>query len=43
MSSKKTALRSIAAALKAQKYDDALQQVQKLLTTEPNEYQAYVE
>ncbi|PMD42619.1 TPR-like protein [Hyaloscypha variabilis F] len=40
MSGAKAALKAIAAAIKAQKYDDAIQEAQKLLLTDPKSYQA---
>ncbi|KAH8661648.1 hypothetical protein BGZ60DRAFT_433450 [Tricladium varicosporioides] len=40
MSSAKVALKAIGAAIKAQKYDDAIQQAQKLLALDPKNYQA---
>ncbi len=42
MSGLKAALKAIAAAVKAQKYDDAVLEAQKLLASDPNNYQAYV-
>jgi superkiller protein 3 len=42
MSGPKAALKSIGAAIKSQKYDDAVQEAQKLLAAEPKSYQAYV-
>lgn len=38
----KAALKAIGAAIQASKYDEATQQAQKLLSTEPQNYQAYV-
>ena len=40
MSGPKAALKAIAAAVKAQKYDDAVQEAQKLLASDPKNYQA---
>jgi superkiller protein 3 len=40
MSGPKAALKAIGAAIKAQKYDDAIQEAQKVLTSDPNNYQA---
>ena len=40
MSGQKAALKAIGAAIKAQKYDDAVQQAQKVLAADPNSYQA---
>jgi len=40
MSGPKAALKAIAAAVKAQKYDDAVQEAQKLLASDPRNYQA---
>lgn len=42
MSTTKAALKAIGAALQAQKYDDAVEQSQKLLASDPQQYQAYV-
>lgn len=42
MSGPKAALKAIGAAVKAQKYDDAVQAAQKLLASDPKNYQAYV-
>jgi Tfp pilus assembly protein PilF len=42
MSSTKTALKAAKAALDAEKYDDAVEQVKKVLTIDPNHYHAYV-
>lgn len=42
MSGSKAALKAINAAVKAQKYDDAIQEAQKLLGSDPKNYQAYV-
>lgn len=42
MSGQKAALKAIANAIKAQKYDDAAQEAQKLLANDPKSYQAYV-
>jgi len=42
MSGSKAALKAISAAIKAQKYDDAIQEAQKLLAADPKSYQAYV-
>lgn len=41
MSSTKASLKAIAAALQAQKHEEALQQVLTLLEKEPSNYQAY--
>jgi len=41
MSSSKAALKAIGAAIKAQKYEDAIQEAQKLLTNDPKSFQAY--
>ena len=41
MSGAKAALKAIGAAIKAQKFDDAAQEAQKLLSTDPKSYQAY--
>jgi superkiller protein 3 len=40
MSAPKAALKAINAAIKAQKYDDAVQEAQKLLSTDPKNFQA---
>lgn len=40
MSSQKAALKAIGAALKAQKYEDAVVEAQKLLANDPKNYQA---
>jgi superkiller protein 3 len=40
MSGAKAALKVIAAAIKAQKYDEAIQEARKLLLTDPKSYQA---
>lgn len=42
MSGPKAALKSIGAAIKAQKYDDAAQEARRLLENDPKIYQAYV-
>ncbi|PVH87854.1 TPR-like protein [Cadophora sp. DSE1049] len=42
MSGPKAALKAIAAAVKAQKYDDAVQEAQKLLASDPKNYQASI-
>lgn len=42
MSGPKAALKAIGAAIKSQKYDDAVQEAQKLLATDPKSHQAYV-
>lgn len=42
MSSSKPALKAIGAAIQASKYDDAIEQARKLLSTDPKNYQAYV-
>jgi superkiller protein 3 len=42
MSSTKSALKAIGAAIQATKYDDAVEQARKLLATDPKNYQAYV-
>jgi superkiller protein 3 len=42
MSGPKAALKAINAAIKAQKYADAIQDAQKLLGSDPKNYQAYV-
>jgi superkiller protein 3 len=39
MSAPKSALKAIGAAVKAQKYDDAVEQAQKLLASDPKNYQ----
>jgi superkiller protein 3 len=41
MSAQKAALKAIGAAIKAQKYDDAVTEAQKLLASDPKSYQAY--
>jgi hypothetical protein len=38
----KESLKAIAASVKAQKYDDAIQEAQNLLASDPKNYQAYV-
>lgn len=38
----KESLKAIGASVKAQHYDDAVQEAQKLLASDPNNYQAYV-
>lgn len=40
MSAAKAALKAIAGAVKAQKFEDAAQDAQKLLATDPKNYQA---
>jgi superkiller protein 3 len=40
MSGPKAALRAIGAAIKSQKYDDAVQEAEKFLASESNSYQA---
>jgi superkiller protein 3 len=40
MSTSKAALKAIDAAVKAQRYDDAVQQCQQILATDPKNYQA---
>jgi superkiller protein 3 len=40
MSTSKAALKAISAAVKAQNYDEAVQQSQKLLNADPKSYQA---
>ncbi|KUJ14811.1 TPR-like protein [Mollisia scopiformis] len=42
MSGPKAALKGIGAAIKAQKYDDAVQEAQKLLVSDPKSYQASI-
>lgn len=42
MSSTKTALKAVKTALDAEKYDDAVELVKKVLKTDPNHYHAYV-
>jgi len=42
MSAAKAALKAINALVKAQKYDDVIRDAQKLLASEPKNYQAYV-
>lgn len=42
MSGQKAALKAIAAAIKAQKYEDAVNEAQKLLANDPKSYQACV-
>lgn len=42
MSTSKAVLKSIGAAIKAQKFDEAIQEAQKLLTSDPKNSQAYV-
>ncbi|KAH7369699.1 hypothetical protein BKA65DRAFT_416744 [Rhexocercosporidium sp. MPI-PUGE-AT-0058] len=42
MSGPKAALKAIVAAVKAQKYDDAAQEAQKLLASDPKNYQAAI-
>jgi superkiller protein 3 len=39
MSTSKAALKAIGAAVKAQKYDEAIQECQKLLASDPKSYQ----
>jgi len=39
MSTSKATVKAIAAAVKAQKYDEVIQQSQKLLATDPQSYQ----
>jgi superkiller protein 3 len=39
MSASKAALKAVGAAIKVQKYDEALEQVQKLLVSDPKNYQ----
>jgi superkiller protein 3 len=39
MSSQKASLKAIAASIKAQKFDDAVQEAQKLLASDPKSYQ----
>ena len=39
MSGPKAALKAIGAAIKAQKYDDVVQEAQKLLAQDPQNYQ----
>lgn len=40
MSGTKAALKAVGAAIKAQKYDDAVQEAQKLLASDPKSYGA---
>jgi superkiller protein 3 len=40
MSSTKSALKTLGAAIQATKYDDAVEQARKLLATDPKNYQA---
>jgi len=40
MSGAKAALKAINAAIKAQKYDEAIQEAQKVLASDPKNYQA---
>jgi superkiller protein 3 len=40
MSASKSALKAIGAAIKAQKYDEAVEQAQKLLAADPKNYHA---
>ncbi|CCD43322.1 hypothetical protein BofuT4_uP067300.1 [Botrytis cinerea T4] len=40
MSGTKAALKAINAAVQSQKYDEAVEQAQKLLDSDPNSYQA---
>lgn len=42
MSGARAALKAIGAAIKAEKYDDAVQESQKLLASDPKSYGAYV-
>ena len=42
MSGQKSALKAISAAIKAQKYDDAVNEAQKLLANDPKSYQSSV-
>lgn len=42
MSGLKAALKDVAAAVKAQKYDVAVEEAQKILQSDPRSYQAYV-
>ncbi len=42
MSSAKSALKAINAAIQAAKYGDAVEQAKKLLAGDPKNYQAYV-
>jgi superkiller protein 3 len=39
MSALKSALKAIGAAIKAQKYDDAVEEAKKLLASDPKNYQ----
>jgi superkiller protein 3 len=40
MSASKAALKAISAAVRAQKYDEAVQQCQQILVADPKNYQA---
>ncbi|PBP25977.1 tetratricopeptide [Diplocarpon rosae] len=42
MSGSKAALKAISAAVKVQKYDDAIQEAQRLLGSDPKNYQAHI-
>jgi len=42
MSTIKAALKSISVAVKAQKYDEVVQESQKLLVSDPKSYQGWV-
>ena len=42
MSGSKAALKAILAAVKAQKYGEAIDEAQKILASDPSNYQAYV-
>lgn len=42
MASTKTALKAAKAALDAEKYDEAVEHVRKVLSIDPNHYHAYV-
>lgn len=42
MASTKTALKAAKAALDAEKYDETIEHVKKVLTIDPNHYHAYV-
>ncbi|OWP05159.1 hypothetical protein B2J93_3290 [Marssonina coronariae] len=42
MSGPKVALKAISAAVKVQKYDDAIEEAQKLLALDPKNYQAFI-
>lgn len=43
MSSQKGALKAIGAAIQAKKYDDAVEQAERLIASDPKNYQGFVE